>query len=294
VLRRSSRLTVDGLRPSSAAVARTVLPRLCSWAMTARSSADRNLGDSTTTGLLIHGGYSRTEPAAVGTLRPNRHRVPVRRLTPTVRQASVLLIPCAISLANDARCCESGSTPGQPVPAITTSRRDARCDGRWNPPRHPGPTQVDSHPFCLLWVENGKHMFCKSHHTRWTQLGRPGFEDYLARCLLRGKAPDRFPGAQRLKLEFQYAVQSRHDAQKTMTRPTVATWALRLARAAGVSSLLDHDESRWRELAAHKNNKWLLSGFLRDAYQAVESRRDGTGWAVGTHATSGACTPLPG
>ncbi len=35
VLRRSSRLTVDGLRPSSAAVARTVLPRSCSWAMTA-------------------------------------------------------------------------------------------------------------------------------------------------------------------------------------------------------------------------------------------------------------------
>ncbi len=62
VLRRSSRLTVDGLRPGSLAVARTVVPRSCSWAMTARSFSDRNLGEGTTTGLVITGGYSRTSP----------------------------------------------------------------------------------------------------------------------------------------------------------------------------------------------------------------------------------------
>ncbi len=148
VLRRSSRLTVDGLRPSSIAVARTVVPRSCSWAMTARSFSDRNRGDSTTTGLVITGGYSRTLPLGLGTLRPNRHRVPVRRLTPTVRHASVLLTPCAISRTNSARCCDSGSTPGQPEPATTTSRRDACCDVDWNPPRHgqPAPAPVDPLP----------------------------------------------------------------------------------------------------------------------------------------------------
>jgi len=80
-------------------------------AMTARSSSDRNPRDSTTTGLMITSAYSRTENAAVGRLRPNRHRVPVRRLTPTVRHASVLLTPCAISLANHAGCSDSGSAP---------------------------------------------------------------------------------------------------------------------------------------------------------------------------------------
>ncbi len=72
-------------------------------------------------------------------------------------------------------------------------------------------------PFCQVWVENDKHLFCKSHHTRWHQLGRPDVEQYLAHCLLRGKArlDFRVLGPQ-LKLAFQYAIQVRHD-QQTIT-----------------------------------------------------------------------------
>ena len=124
-------------------------------------------------------------------------------------------------------------------------------------------------PYCELWLENDRHAFCKSHETRWQQLGRPKVEDYLAHCLLRGKARIDF-GVLRgqLKLKFQYAVQCRSDAQKTMTQPTVVTWATRLAQVARVSSLLEHDQQRWRELAAHKNSNWY-QGYLLDARESI-------------------------
>jgi integrase len=135
-------------------------------------------------------------------------------------------------------------------------------------------------PFCSLWVENDKHLFCKSHHTRWHQLGRPDSEQYVAHCLLRGKARIDFRGlGPQLKLEFQYAIQRRHDAQTITAPPPVVTWALRLAARVGVSSLLDHDEQRWRELSAGKSGGWY-QGFLLHARDVVERLRDGTGWQV--------------
>lgn len=35
-------------------------------------------------------------------------------------------------------------------------------------------------PFCTLWTENTKNLYCKSHATRWAQLGRPDSAAYLA------------------------------------------------------------------------------------------------------------------
>jgi hypothetical protein len=49
-------------------------------------------------------------------------------------------------------------------------------------------------PFCALWPENDRHLFYESHETRWRQLGRPPVDDYLAHCLLRGKARIDFRG----------------------------------------------------------------------------------------------------
>jgi integrase len=134
-------------------------------------------------------------------------------------------------------------------------------------------------PFCALWAENDKHLFCKSHETRWAQLGRPDVEEYVAHCLLRGKARIDFRGlAPQLKLEFQYAVQCRHDQATIMAPPPVVTWALRLANNAGVASLLDHDEPRWRELTAAKG--FWYQGFVVHAHEVVQTLRDGTGWEV--------------
>ena len=76
-------------------------------------------------------------------MRPYRHRVPVRRLTPTIRHASELLTPLAINRANSWRCPVSGTGPGLPThpdsDPITTSNTPRCCDVHWNPPLAPGP-----------------------------------------------------------------------------------------------------------------------------------------------------------
>ena len=134
--------------------------------------------------------------------------------------------------------------------------------------------------FCQVWVENTGRAFCKSHHTRWHQLGRPDHDQYIAHCLLRGKARIDFRDlGPQLKLEFQYATQCRHDQQSIMTPPPVVTWALRLAAATGVTSLLEHDAQYWRERSAGKSGGWY-EGFLLHAHEVVEMLRDGTGWEV--------------
>lgn len=135
-------------------------------------------------------------------------------------------------------------------------------------------------PFCALWPENDKHLFCKSHETRWGQLGRPDVDDYIEHCLLRGKARIDFrPLAPQLKLEFQYAIQCRHDQATITAPPPVVTWALRQAMDTGVTSLLDRSEQQWRELTAGKSGGWY-QGFLLHAREAVQALHEGTGWEV--------------
>ena len=168
---------------------------------------------------------------------------------------------------------------------------------RWSHSGHPDPAawaadlppvvEVDHPqcglPFCTLWV-HGRNLFCKAHNTRWCQLGRPPVDDYITHCLNRGKARISFHGlTPLLKLEFQYAVQCRSD-QRSITAPAaVVNWAIRLAADAGVSSLLEHDDQRWRMLTALDSaNKPGTSyqGFLLHARTVVELLADGTGWEV--------------
>lgn len=49
-------------------------------------------------------------------------------------------------------------------------------------------------PFCTVWTENARQLYCKSHATRWAQLGRPDSAEYAAHCLQRGKARIDFRG----------------------------------------------------------------------------------------------------
>ncbi len=138
-------------------------------------------------------------------------------------------------------------------------------------------------PFCTLWVHSD-NLFCKAHHTRWCQLGRPAVADYITHCLDRGKVRIHFSSAAaQLKLEFQYATQCRVDQQSIITPAAVVNWAIRLAADAGVSSLLDHDEQQWRMLTATNSaNKPGTSyeGFLLHARTVVELLAEGTGWEV--------------
>ncbi len=134
-------------------------------------------------------------------------------------------------------------------------------------------------PFCTLWIENGQNRFCKAHETRWRMQGRPDVEGFISRCLLAGRDRIDFSGlAPLLKLELQYAVQCRVDAA-TITLPApVVTWAIRQARDAAVSSLLDQPELWWADRAGPKTNRY--PAFLAFARDAVETLHEGTGWEV--------------
>ncbi|RYF60778.1 MAG: hypothetical protein EOO27_04555 [Comamonadaceae bacterium] len=61
----------------------------------------------------VTGGQCTGSPAVLVIVRPNRHRVPVRRLIPTRRHASELPTPCRISRANCSRF-SVRATPGCP------------------------------------------------------------------------------------------------------------------------------------------------------------------------------------
>ena len=133
-------------------------------------------------------------------------------------------------------------------------------------------------PFCTLWTENAAHQFCKAHDTRWRQLGSPDPGAFVEHCLLRGRARIDFRALPaQLRLEMQYAVQCRRDAE-TITLPhQVARWAVRKARDAGVDSLLDMSEDEWRRQAGRGKSP-TYPAFLLFARDTVEALAEGTGW----------------
>jgi hypothetical protein len=105
-------------------------------------------------------------------------------------------------------------------------------------------------------------------------------EDYVAHCLLRGRARIDFRRlAPQPRLELQYALQCRHDQQTITAPPPVVNWAIGQVSAAGVGSLLDHSREQWRALTAGKSGGWY-QGFVLHAHDVVTTLREGTGWEV--------------
>ncbi|MEP7179284.1 MAG: tyrosine-type recombinase/integrase [Pseudonocardiales bacterium] len=134
-------------------------------------------------------------------------------------------------------------------------------------------------PFCSLWIEGERNLFCKAHETRWRMQGRPEVEEFIARCLLAGRDRIDFSGlAPQLKLELQYAVQCRADQATITLPPPVVAWTIRKAREAGVMSLLDHTAQWWADAAGPKTSSY--PAFLAFARDAVETLHEGTGWQV--------------
>src|SRR3954451_1517034 len=95
-LRRSSRLIVEGARPSRAAIPRIEAPARCRSAICSRSSSDRYLADTT------RGAAGGRPPES------RRHRYPCRRSTPTASQACEEDVPAVTS--SQTRCCRSSRT----------------------------------------------------------------------------------------------------------------------------------------------------------------------------------------
>ncbi|MEV8063427.1 tyrosine-type recombinase/integrase [Streptomyces antimycoticus] len=132
--------------------------------------------------------------------------------------------------------------------------------------------------FCSLWTENPGRIFCHSHHERWTNAGRRDPERFATDCELIGSPHiDLRDLPRQLMLELQYGLQCRADAHRRTTPPRTAMQAIRLARAAGVSSLLDLAEEQWRQSAASGRVREPVL-FLIEVRDAVEVLRDGAGW----------------
>ena len=128
-----------------------------------------------------------------------------------------------------------------------------------------------------MWAENPAKIFCKSHEERWANAGRPDPGRFIADCELTGTAHIHLRDlSPQLRMEFQYALQCRHDTQARTAPPRMVMQAVRQAKAAQVTSLLERSEQQWRQAAASRVREPVL--FLLDARDAVESLRDGTGW----------------
>jgi hypothetical protein len=96
---------------------------------------------------------------------------------------------------------------------------------RWQPVPTEGPTPVCAVPGCALWAELDGG-WCRSHHTRWRQRGRPPTAEFIDYCASYGE--DRFdlralPAG--LRLEIGYGLQRRVDANRTRTTPRSIKWS---------------------------------------------------------------------
>lgn len=169
----------------------------------------------------------------------------------------------------------------------------SRHRDRWVRSGRPDPAAWDARPlvvdqvpaecrlmFCTLWVENQQKILCKNHEDRWRRAGRPDIEVFVVDCELNGTASIDLRGLPpQLTLEFQYGLQCRADAHHRTTPPNTVMQAVRLAKATGVTSLLDLDESQWREGAKSQQVRDPVL-FLIEARDAVETLDEGAGWEV--------------
>lgn len=144
----------------------------------------------------------------------------------------------------------------------------------------PGPFPAECRlPFCTPWVESPKKIFCKNHDDRWQRTGRPDPDHFIADCELVGTAHIDLRGLPpQLRMEFQYALQCRHDAQARTAPPRLVMQAVRQAQAAAVTSLLERSAQQWRQTAGSRVREPVL--FLLEAQDAVESLQEGTGWQI--------------
>ena len=137
---------------------------------------------------------------------------------------------------------------------------------------------------------------CNAHYQRWSKQGRPDLEDFsaatspLTGARLRGhgdapggRNPDGASSVDlrdlppQLRLEIQYALQSRRDEMAGKARPRVVQKIVRLLADSPARSLLDQPVQEWCRnfsLRPHSSARGLLSY----AHRAVEDLARGHGW----------------
>jgi integrase len=166
---------------------------------------------------------------------------------------------------------------------------------QWAAPVLPSPVAECRLTFCTLGVDAPGKFFCHSHHERWDRIaGRCDPDRFIQDCDLVGSPHIDLRGLPRqLTLEFQYGLQCRADAHRRTTPPRTVTQAVRLARAAGVASLMDLTEEQWRHSAASGRVREPVL-FLIEVRDALEVLRDGAGWESEYHRDVWRLERLPG
>jgi hypothetical protein len=148
----------------------------------------------------------------------------------------------------------------------------------WEPLVATAPAAACAIPACTLWAELDGG-WCRSHHARWRQHGRPPTAEFIADCVSYGE--DRFdfrPLPLRLRLEIGYALQCRVDANRTRTTPRSIKPLLDHLVASGAESLLERPLADWLAglpAAAAVNTPRAFLGY---AIECLLDLRDGTGW----------------
>lgn len=136
-------------------------------------------------------------------------------------------------------------------------------------------------PHCELWPQ-GTSAFCQTHTNTWKVNGRPDIDVFADR--FAAEAPlaseqirlDRLIG--QLKLELQYVLQRRHDDRQGKLTPDVVMRVVKALAAAGVGSLLHHDEDTWHDWARSTINDTRSRGFLSYASRVIADLAEAGGW----------------
>jgi integrase len=137
-------------------------------------------------------------------------------------------------------------------------------------------------PWCSLWPESDDGVFCRAHTARWRRSGIGDPAEFITASQRAGRRRiDYRQLPPQLTLEFQYAVQCRSAERTHPAPPWIIQPAIRLARHAGVTSLLEHGEPQWRDIAAASglvSSSGQALGFLFYARNAVDLLQGGPGW----------------
>jgi integrase len=139
-------------------------------------------------------------------------------------------------------------------------------------------TTVCALPGCALWAELDGG-WCRSHHVRWRQRGRPAAYEFITYCASYGEDHFDFrPLPPQLRLEIQYAIQCRVDANRTRTTPRSIKPLLDCLVADGAASLLDHPIEDWLARLPASASTTSPRAFLGYTIDCLLDVRDGTGW----------------
>ena len=133
-----------------------------------------------------------------------------------------------------------------------------------------------------LWAENPEKLFCKNHDDRWRRTGRPDPGRFIADCELTGTAHIDLRGLASAPEDGDSSTpcSAGHDAQAPHRPAGLVMQAVRQARAAGVTSLLDRSEQQWRHCAGFPVRRARAVPARCPRRRGIPARRDRLGSRV--------------